>query len=134
LKTEAIYFSKHDKVVLQVPSSEIIFGATMRVLGVMIFSKLCWWSNITHFSNIVKKKKYTLGTISTDLNPSELLDFFHGSIYSVVYYAAATWLNGGLKENKSKDSKFSICQCWRLYFGRGEKNAVLWNCIVEQTR
>ncbi len=36
--------------------------------------------------------------ISTKPNPSELLGIAHGSIYSLLYYAAGTWLNGGLQE------------------------------------
>jgi hypothetical protein len=42
LKTEAMYFSKYDQVgpKIQVASSKIQFGTTMRVPGVMFDSKL----------------------------------------------------------------------------------------------
>jgi hypothetical protein len=100
LKTEAMYFSKFDQVGLkiQVASSEIQVGTTMRVLGVIFGSKLSWGSHITHFSNIVKKKIHALRKISTDLNPFKLLGIAHGSIYSLLSYVAGTWLNGGLEE------------------------------------
>ena len=49
-----------------------------------------------HVFNIVKKKIHALTGILSDLNQSELLRIAHGSIYSVMYYAARTWLNGGL--------------------------------------
>jgi hypothetical protein len=97
-----------------VASSEIQVGSTMRVLGKMFDSKLSWGSHITHISNIVKKKIFALRNISTDLNPSELLGIAHGSIYSVLYYAAGTWLNGGLQEkylrrlNDKLDMLFSL--------------------------
>jgi hypothetical protein len=83
LKTEAMYFFKHDQVgfKIQVASGEIHVGTTMRVLGVIFDSKLSWESHITHISNIVKKKIHTLWKISPDLNPSELLGFSHRSIY-----------------------------------------------------
>ena len=43
-KTEAMYFSKHDQdgLKINVASSEITVGTTMRVLGVMFDSRLSW--------------------------------------------------------------------------------------------
>jgi hypothetical protein len=132
LKTEAMYFSKHNHVGLkiQVTSSEIQVGATIKVLRVIFDYKLSWRSHITHISNIVKKKKHTLRKISTDLNPLDLLGIAHGSIYSELYYATCTWLNGGLKEKTSEDSKFCRTQRCRLCLGRGDKNAAFMNCSV----
>jgi hypothetical protein len=52
-----------------------------------------------------------------------MLGIAHGSIYYVLYYAAGTWLNGGLQEITSEDSKLSRC---KLYLGRGDMNAALW--------
>ena len=120
LKTEAMYFSKHDQVGLkiQVASSEIQVGTTMRVLGVMFDSKLSWGSHITHISNIVKKKIHALRKISTDLNPSELLGIAHGSIYSVLYYAAGTWLNGGLQEKHLRRLKVLSNSTLQIVFGK----------------
>ncbi len=46
----------------------------------------------------MQKKIYTLKKISTDLNQYELLGIAYGLIYSVLYDAAGTWLNGGFKE------------------------------------
>jgi hypothetical protein len=62
----------HDQVGLKikVASSEIQVGTTMRVLGVMFDTKLSWRSNITHISNIVKKKIDTLRKILIGINPS----------------------------------------------------------------
>ena len=74
MKTEALYFSKHEQVRLkiQVASSEMQVGTTMRVIGIMFNSKLSWGFRITHISNMVKKKMHTIRKISTDLNPSKL--------------------------------------------------------------
>ena len=120
LKTEAMYFSKHDQVGLKikVASSEIQVGTTMRVLGVMFDSKLSWGSHITHISNIVKKKIHALRKISTELNPSELLCIAHGPIYSVLYYAAGTWLNGGLQEKHLRRLKVLSNSTLQIVFGR----------------
>jgi hypothetical protein len=103
LKTEAMYFSKHDQVGLKilVATSEIQVLTTMRVLGVMFDSKLSWGES----HNIVKKKIRALRKISTDFNPSELLSNCHGSIHSVLYYAADTWLNEVLQEKHPRRLK-----------------------------
>jgi hypothetical protein len=132
LKTEAMYLSKYDQVGLeiQLASSEIQVGTTMRVLGVMFDSKLSWGSHITNISNFVRKKIHALRKISTDLNPSELLGIAHGSIYSVLYYAAGTWLKEDYKKNTSEYSKYFQIQHCGLYLGRGHKNAALWNHTV----
>ncbi len=111
-------------------SSEIQVGTTMRVLEVMFDSKLSWESHITHISHIIKKETQTLRKISTDLNLSELLVIAHQSIYSLLYYAAGTRLNGGLQKNTSEDSKFLLTQRCRFYLGRVDKNAALWNCKI----
>jgi hypothetical protein len=60
-----------------------------------------------HLYLIIKKKIYALGKISTDLNPSELLGIAHGSICSVLYYAAGTRLNRGLQEKYLRKTKSS---------------------------
>jgi hypothetical protein len=73
---------------IQVASSDIQVGTSTRVLGVIFDSKLSWGSHITHISNIVKQKIHIFRNISTDLNPYKLLGIAHGSIYSVLYYAA----------------------------------------------
>jgi hypothetical protein len=46
LKTEAMYFSKHDQVgpKIQEASSEIQVGTTMRILGIM-FDSIYSWGN-----------------------------------------------------------------------------------------
>ena len=77
-----------------------------KVFVVMFDLKFFWEKHIVHVSNIVKKKIHALGRISPDLNQSELLTIPHESIYSVLYYAAGTWLNGGLHIFFSKDRKF----------------------------
>jgi hypothetical protein len=83
---------KNDQVGLniQVASSEIQVGTTMRVLGVMFNSKISWGSHITHIFNIVKKKIQALRNISTDLKSSKLLGIAHGSINPKLYYAVGT--------------------------------------------
>ena len=70
LKTEAIYFSKHEEVGLEieVASSKIQVRTTMKVLGVMFDSKLSWES---HIANALRQ-------ISSDLGQSELLSIAHG--------------------------------------------------------
>ena len=78
----------------------------MRVLGVMFDWKLSWEAHIVHVFNIVKKQIHALRRISSDLNQSELISIAHGSIYSVLlYYAAGTWLNGGLHKKFVKRLK-----------------------------
>jgi hypothetical protein len=108
LNTETMYFSKHDQVGLkiQVSSSEIQVVTTMRVLGVLFNSKLSWGSHITNISNIVKKKIHTLRKISADFNQSELISIAHGSIYSILYFAAGNWLNRGLQQKNFGKLKF----------------------------
>jgi hypothetical protein len=68
-----------------------------------------------------KRRYIPSGKISTDFNPSELLGIAQGSIYSVVYHAAGTWLNGIYKKNTSEDSKLSQTKRCRLYLVRGDK-------------
>ena len=99
-KTEAIYFSKQaeNELIIDVANCEIKVGKTMRVLGVTFDSKLSWESHIDKISLSVKKKIHALRKLSTDLNQPELLNIAHGSIYSILYYAAGTWLNNGLHE------------------------------------
>jgi hypothetical protein len=72
LKTEAMYFSKHDQVghKIQVASAKIQVGTTIRAVGVMSDSKLSWGSHIIHMSKIVRK-------ISADLNPFKLFGIAH---------------------------------------------------------
>ncbi len=82
------------------------------------------------YSNIVKKKILALRKISTDLNPSELLGIAHGSINSVLYYAAGTWLNGGLQEKHLRRLKVLSNPTLQIVFGKRNKNAALWNCTV----
>ena len=120
LKTEAIYFSKHEEVGLEieVASSKIQVGTTMRVLEVMFDSKLSWENHIVHVCNIVKKKIHALRRISSDLSQSELLSIAHGSIYSVLYYAAGTWLNEGLKEKYLRQLKVLSNSTLQIVFGK----------------
>jgi hypothetical protein len=68
------------------------------VLGVMFDSKLSRGSHITHISKIVKKKIHDLRQFSTDFIPSKLLGIDCSSIFSILCYAAGTWLNGDLQE------------------------------------
>ena len=119
-KTEAIYFSKHEQngLEMEVASSKIEVGTTMRVLGVMFDSKLSWENHIVHVCNIVKKKIYALRRISSDLNQAELLNIAHGSIYSVLYYAAGTWLNEGLKEKFVRRLKVLSNSTLQIVFGK----------------
>jgi hypothetical protein len=99
-KTEAIYFSKQADIelIIDVANCQIKVGKTMRVLGVTFDSKLSWESHIDRISLSVKKKIHALRRLSTDLKQPELLNLAHGSIYSILYYAAGTWLNKGLHE------------------------------------
>ena len=75
----------------------------MRVLGVIFHSKLSWENHIFHVSSIIQNKIHALRKISSYLSQAELLNIAHGSIFSVLYYAADTWLNEALQENFSKD-------------------------------
>ena len=54
-KTEAIYFSMHDQVGLNIEVGSIKpqVGTSMRVLGVMFDLKLSWEKHIVHVSNIL---------------------------------------------------------------------------------
>jgi hypothetical protein len=56
--------------------------------------------------------------ISTDLNPSELLGIAHGSINSVLYYAAGAWLNGGLQEKHLRILKVLSKSTLQIVFGK----------------
>ena len=44
-------------------------------------------------STVIINMQNKLKRITSDQNQSELLSIAHGSIYSVLYYAAGTWLN-----------------------------------------
>ena len=50
-------------------------------------------------STVIINMQNKLKRITSDQNQSELLSIAHGSIYSVLYYAAGTWLNGDLGVN-----------------------------------
>ena len=56
--------------------------------------------------------------ISSDLNHSELLSIAHGSIYSVLYYAAGTWLNVGLHKKFVKRLKVLSNSTLQIVFGK----------------
>ena len=90
----------------------------MRVLGVMFDSKLSWENHVVHVCNTVKKKIHALRRISSDLSQRELLSIAHGSIYSVLYYAAGTWLNEGLKERFLKRLKVLSNSTLQIVFGK----------------
>ena len=84
---------------------KIQVGTSMRVLGVMFDSKLSWEKHIVNVSNIMEKKIHALISTLSDLNQSELLSIAHGSIYSLLYSATGTWLNGGLHKKIVKRMK-----------------------------
>ena len=90
----------------------------MRVWGVMFDSKLSWENHVVHVCSIVKRKIYALRRISSDLNQSELLSIAHGSIYSVMYYAAGTWLNEGLQEKFVRKLKVLSNSTLQIVFGK----------------
>ena len=64
--------------------------------GVIFDSKMSGEADINKIFSNIKKKIHALRKISSDLNHSERLSVAHGSIYSVLYYAAGTWLNDHL--------------------------------------
>jgi hypothetical protein len=68
----------------------------MRVLGVIFDCKMSWEAHINNISSNIKKKIHALRKMSSDLNHSGRLSVAHGSNYSVLYYAAGTWLNDHL--------------------------------------
>jgi len=103
---------------IEVASYKIKVGTTMRVLGVMFDSKLEWENHVLHVCNTMKKKIYALRRISSDLSQAELLSIAHGSIYSVLYYAAGTWLNGGLKEKFIRKLKVLSNSTLQIVFGK----------------
>jgi hypothetical protein len=74
-------------------------------------------SHNTYFQ-VVKKKIHALGKISTDLNPSELLGIAHVSIYSVLHYAAGTWLNLDLQEKYNRGPKVLSNSTLQIVFGK----------------
>ena len=87
-------------------------------VGCHIWTKLSWEKHIVHVSIIVKKKIHALRRISSDLNQSELLSIAHESIYSVLYYAAGSWLNGGLHKKIVKRLKVLSNSTLQIVFGK----------------
>ena len=73
---------------------------------------------ILHVSSIVKKKIHALINISSDLSQAELLNIAHGSIFSVLYYAAGTWLNEALQEKLLKRLKVLSNATLQIVFGK----------------
>jgi hypothetical protein len=55
---------------------------------------------------------------SSDLNHSERLSVAHGSIYSVLYYAAGTWLNDNLSIKLKRILKCLSNFTLRIIFGK----------------
>ena len=94
------------------------------MLRVTFDSKLSWDKHIVHVSNIMKKKIHALRRILSDLNQSELLSIAHGSISSVLYYAAGTWLNGGLHKKIVKKLKV-LLKSNRSSLRKRDKNAAM---------
>jgi hypothetical protein len=66
---------------------------------------------INHVSSIVKKKIHALRKISSDLDQFELLNIAHGSIYSVLYYAAGTWLKKSFQDKFIRRLKVLSTNC-----------------------
>ena len=118
-KTESIYFSKQDQdLEVDVSSCKIKVGKTMRVLGVIFDSKMSWEAHINNIASNIKKKIHALRKISSDLNHSERLSVAHGSIYSVLYYAAGTWLNDHLSIKLKRILKGLSNSILRIVFGK----------------
>jgi hypothetical protein len=90
----------------------------MRVLGVMFDSRLAWENHVLHVSSTVKKKMHALRKISSDLSQAELLNIANGSIFSVLYYAAGTWLNEALQEKLLKRLKVLSNATLQIVFGK----------------
>jgi hypothetical protein len=122
-KTESIYFSKQDQnLEVDVSSCKIKVGKTMRVLGVIFDSKMSWEAHINNISSNIKNKIHALRKISSDLNHSEHLSVAHGSIYSVLYYAAGTWLNDHLHIKLKRILKCLSNSTLRIVFGKRIKD------------
>jgi hypothetical protein len=79
LKIEATYFSKHDQVGLkiQVAYGKIQVGKTMREQPVIFDSKISWWGQITHISNIVNRKYTPTGRFQLPLTHLNCLVFLN---------------------------------------------------------
>ena len=68
----------------------------MSVSSIMFDSQLSWEKHIMHVFSKVTKNIHALNRFSSDFNQSELLRIAHGSIYSILCFAAKIWLNRGL--------------------------------------
>jgi hypothetical protein len=87
-------------------------------------------SHKTHIFNIVKKKIPALRKITTDLYPSELFGIAHGSIYSVLHYAAGTWQNGDLQEKDFRTLKVFSNSMLQIVFGKRRQKCNNINTLI----
>jgi hypothetical protein len=75
-------------------------------------------NNINHVSSIVKKKIHALRKVSSDLDQFEQFNIAHGSIHSVLHYAAGTWLNKGLQDKFIRRLKVPSNATLQIVFGK----------------
>ena len=88
-----------------------------------------WENHILCVSSIVKKKINALRKISLDISQAELLNIAHGSNFSVLHYAACTWLNEALQEKTSQKNKGSLKFHTADYFWKEQTRIHYWSTL-----
>ena len=103
---------------VELSSCKIKVGKTMRDFGVIFDTKMSWEAHINNISSNIKKKIHALRKISSDLYHSVCLGVAHGYIYSVLYYAAGTWLNDHLSIKLKRILKCLSNSTLMIVFGK----------------
>jgi hypothetical protein len=112
---------------VELSSCKIKVGKTMRDFGVIFDTKMSWEAHINNISSNIKKKIHALRKISSDLYHSVCLGVADGYIYSVLYYAAGTWLNDHLSIKLKRILKCLSNSTLMIVFGKS-----IMDCDTQQ--